>query len=158
MQSVAHFTLSDDQAEAYDRVAAELFGMGIDLGEAALSPRAEGKSSVLAIVGKAGSGKTMLLASLYRAIKAAGVEIVSADYEGRRRKDRRTLAVLAPTNKAASVLRLRGVPATTIHRILYTPVYDPQYEKIAEWLAGQGPRPDVEGLTPVALEDRKSVV
>ena len=152
MQSVALLTLSDDQAEAYDRVAADLFGMGIDLGEAALTPRAEGKSSVLAVVGKAGSGKTLLLASLYRAIKAAGVEIVSADYEGRRRKDRRTLAVLAPTNKAASVLRLRGVPATTIHRILYTPVYDPQYEKIAEWLAGHAPRPEVEGLTPLALD------
>ena len=66
--------------------------------------------------------------------------MVSGDYEGRKRKDRRTLAILAPTNKAASVLRLRGVPATTIHRILYTPVYDPQYEKIAEWLAGQGHR------------------
>jgi hypothetical protein len=47
----------------------------------------------------------------------------------------------APTNKAASVLRARGVPATTIHRILYTPVYDPEYEKVAEWLAGQGERP-----------------
>ena len=145
-------TFSDDQAEAYDRVAAELFGMGIDLAEAALTPRAEGKSSVLAVVGKAGSGKTMLLANLYRALKAAGVDVVSADYEGRRRKDRRTLAVLAPTNKAASVLRLRGVPATTIHRILYTPLYDPQYERIAEWLAGQAPRPAVEGLTELALD------
>ena len=145
-------TFSDDQAEAYDRVAAELFGMGIDLAEAALTPKAEGKASVLAVVGKAGSGKTMLLASLYRAMKAAGVDVVSGDYEGRRRKERRTLAVLAPTNKAASVLRLRGVPATTIHRILYTPLYDPQYEKIAEWLAGQAPRPAVEGLTELALD------
>ncbi len=143
---------SDDQAEAYDRVAAELFSMGIDLAEAALTPKAEGRASVLAVVGKAGSGKTMLLASLYRALKGAGVEIVSGDYEGRKRKDKRTLAVLAPTNKAASVLRLRGVPATTIHRILYTPVYDPQYEKIAEWLAGQAPRPAVEGLTELALD------
>ncbi|MEO8242312.1 MAG: AAA family ATPase [bacterium] len=143
---------SDDQAEAYDRVTAELFGMGIDLSEGQLTPRAEGRASVLAVVGKAGSGKTMLLASLYQALKAAGVEVVSADFEGRRRKDRRTLAVLAPTNKAASVLRLRGVPATTIHRILYTPVYDPQYEKIAEWLAGQAPRPAVEGLTEQALD------
>ena len=133
-------TFSDDQAEAYDRVAAELSGMGIDLAEAVLTPRAEGKASVLAVVGKAGSGKTMLLASLYRALKAAGVDVVSGEFEGRRRRDRRTLAVLAPTNKAASVLRLRGVPATTIHRILYTPVYDPQYERIAEWLAGQAPR------------------
>ena len=107
---------------------------------------------VMAVMGKAGSGKTMLLGGLYRALKEAGVEVVSADWEGRKRKDRRTLAILAPTNKAASVLRLRGVPATTIHRILYTPLYDPQYEKIAEWLAGQGTRPAVEGLTDQALD------
>jgi exodeoxyribonuclease-5 len=143
-------TFSDDQAEAYDRVAAELDG--IDLIEGTLEPRSEGKSSVLAVVGKAGSGKTMLLATLYKAMAAAGVDLVSGDYEPKRRKDRRTLAILAPTNKAASVLRLRGVPATTIHRILYTPLYDPQYEKIAEWLTGQAPRPAVEGLTELALD------
>jgi exodeoxyribonuclease V len=145
-------TFSDDQAEAYDRLTAALLGHGIDLTEGMLTPMSEGRASVLAVVGKAGSGKTMLLAAMYRSMKAAGVEIVSGDYEGRRRKDRRTLAILAPTNKAASVLRLRGVPATTIHRILYTPVYDPQYEKIAEWLAGTGPRPVVEGLTELALD------
>ncbi len=146
-------TFSDDQAEAFDRVSAELLSMGIDLGdEAGLTLRAEGKSSVLAVIGKAGSGKTMLLGSLYKALAAAGVDVISADFEGRRRKDRRTLAILAPTNKAASVLRLRGVPATTIHRILYTPVYDPQYERIAEWLTGQGTRPVVEGLTELALD------
>ena len=155
--SVPTLTLSDDQAEAFDRVSAELLGMGVDLENAVLAPRSEvpgseRKTSVLAVVGKAGSGKTMLLGNLYRALAAAGVDVVSADYEGRRRKDRRTLAVLAPTNKAASVLRLRGVPATTIHRILYTPVYDPQYERIAEWLAGQAPRPAVEGLTELALD------
>jgi exodeoxyribonuclease-5 len=152
MSQVPALTFSDDQAEAYDRVASDLLAMGVDLAEGVLTPRAEGKGSVLAVLGKAGSGKTMLLASLYRALRAAGVDIVSGDYEGRRRKDRRTLAVLAPTNKAASVLRLRGVPATTIHRILYTPVYDPQYELIAEWLAGTAPRPKVEGLTELALD------
>ncbi len=151
MQLPTH-TLSEDQAEAHDRVSATLMSVGIDLGEGTASPAPEGKGSVLAVVGKAGSGKTMLLANLTKALVAAGVSIVSGDYEGKRRKDRRTLAVLAPTNKAASVLRLRGVPATTIHRILYTPVYDPQYEKIAEWLAGNGPRPAVEGLTEVALD------
>jgi exodeoxyribonuclease-5 len=151
MQAAA-LTFSDDQAEAYDRLAAAFVGAGIDLAEAELSPMAEGRTSVLAVVGKAGSGKTMLLAELYRGLKAAGVDIVSGDYEGRKRKDRRTLAILAPTNKAASVLRLRGVPATTIHRILYTPVYDPEYEKIADWLAGTGTRPTVEGLTDVALD------
>ncbi len=112
---------------------------------------------MLAVVGKAGSGKTMLLAAAVpRRCIEAGVDIVSGDYEGKKRKDRRTLAILAPTNKAASVLRNRGVPATTIHRILYTPVYDPEYEKIAEWLAGQGERPVVEGLTELALDRAKA--
>lgn len=155
MQSPA-LQFSDDQAEAWDRVADQLRGMGVDLTEGTLDPATEGKSSVLAVVGKAGSGKTMLLASLYKALQAAGVEIVSGDWEGRKKKDRRTLAILSPTNKAASVLRMRGVPATTIHRILYTPVYDPQYELIAEWLAGSGARPVVEGLTDLALDRAKA--
>ncbi len=148
----AQITLSGDQAEAHDRVAAALREAGIDIDEGLLMPPGGGKPHVLAVMGKAGSGKTMLLAQLTRAMVSAGVEIVSGDYEGKRRKDRRTLAVLAPTNKAASVLRLRGVPATTIHRILYTPVYDPQYELIAEWLAGTGPRPVIDGLADLALD------
>ncbi len=149
-------TLSDDQAQAWDRLSDQLGAMGVNLATGTLSPQAEGQASVLAVVGKAGSGKTLLLASLTKALVAAGVEVVSGDYEGRRRRDRRTLAVLAPTNKAASVLRLRGVPATTIHRILYTPVYDPQYERIAEWLAGQGTRPAVENLTELQLDRAKA--
>ena len=94
----------------------------------------------------------MLLADLVRGLIAAGVEPVSADYESRKARTKRTLAVLAPTNKAASVLRGRGVPATTIHRILYTPLYHPDYEAIAEWLTGKGDRPKVEGLTEAALD------
>ena len=143
---------SEDQAEAFDRVAEMLRGAGVDIEDGALLPEAKGKSGVLAMIGKAGSGKTMLLARLAEALSEAGVETISGDWEGKRRKDRRTLAILAPTNKAASVLRNRGVPATTIHRILYTPVYDPEYEKIAEWLAGQADRPEVEGLTDAALD------
>jgi len=146
------FQYSDDQAEAYDRVAELLRGVGVDLEDSTLSPVGEGREAVLAIVGKAGSGKTMLLARLYEAMDEAGIEVISGDYESRRRKDKRTLAILAPTNKAASVLRQRGVPATTIHRILYTPVYDPEYEKVAEWLAGGSERPQVEGLTDLALD------
>ena len=106
----------------------------------------------MAVLGKAGSGKTLLLAQIVDALTEAGVEPVSADYESRKLDDKRTFAVLAPTNKAASVLRTRGVPATTIHRILYTPVYDPEYERIAEWLAGDAERPEVEGLTDAALD------
>ncbi len=139
-------TYSADQAEAHDRIADVLRAVGVDLDNATLLPPQEGKGQVLAVMGKAGSGKTLLLAQLYHALKDAGVDVVSGDWEGKRRKDRRTLAILAPTNKAASVLRTRRVPATTIHRILYTPVYDPEYERIAEWLAGSGERPDPEEM------------
>ena len=145
-------TLSHDQAEAFDSITELLRGAGIDLDDSLLTPPRDGKSAVAAVIGKAGSGKTLLLAELVKALEAAGVDIVSGDYEGKKRPDRRTLAILAPTNKAASVLRMRGVPATTIHRIIYTPVYDPEYEKIAEWLSGEGEKPEIEGLTEEALE------
>ncbi len=149
-------TFSDDQAEAFDRVTEMLRAAGVDLDEGLVLPAKDGRHHVMALVGKAGSGKTLLLAELYKALEGAGVETVSGDYEGRRRKDRRTLAILAPTNKAASVLRMRGVPATTIHRILYTPVYDPEYERIAEWLMGNGEQPEIEGLTEAALARAKT--
>jgi exodeoxyribonuclease V len=148
---------SDDQAQAWDRLADLLAKAGIRLlEEEADPPDPDAADAVLAILGKAGSGKTMLLAELTRALIAAGVEIVSGDYEGRRRRERRTLAILAPTNKAASVLRLRGVPATTIHRILYTPIYHPEYERIAEWLAGNGTRPEMPELGDTALDRAKA--
>jgi len=143
---------SDDQAAAHDSVADMLRSAGIDLDDSLLMPPRDNTDQVMAVTGKAGSGKTLLLAELYKALEGAGVEVVSGDYESKKRKDKRTLAILAPTNKAASVLRLRGVPATTIHRILYTPVYDPEYERIAEWLAGNGERPEIEGLTEISLD------
>ncbi len=147
---------SQDQAEAYDRISEVLKEAGVDLDNSELLPEASGLGRVLGVLGKAGSGKTMLLAKLYQALVDAGVDTVSGDYEGKSRKDKRTLAILAPTNKAASVLRNQGVPATTIHRILYTPVYDPEYEKIAEWLADNGERPKIEGLTDAALDRAKA--
>ncbi|SOC18695.1 exodeoxyribonuclease-5 [Rhodobacter sp. JA431] len=156
----ATLKFSDDQAEAWDAVASALEAAGVDILDGSLLPEG-GEPHVMAVIGKAGSGKTLLLAQLFKALAEAGVEIVSGDYEGKKRKDRRTLAILAPTNKAASVLRSRGVPATTIHRILYTPVYHPEYEAIAEWLAGQGDRPDLEqlridGLSELALDRAKA--
>lgn len=143
---------SSDQAEAWDTISDILDNAGVDLTAGEIAPPRSGKTRVVAVVGKAGSGKTMILATLTKALREVGVEVVSGDYEGRKRKERRTVAVLAPTNKAAFVLRTHGVPATTIHRILYTPVYDPEYEKIAEWLSGNGSRPEVEGLTEAALD------
>ncbi|MFG6591738.1 ATP-dependent RecD-like DNA helicase [Sulfitobacter sp. 1A12157] len=145
-------TYSDDQAAAHDKVADMLRSAGIGLDDSLLMPPAGGPDQVMAVTGKAGSGKTLLLAELYRALEAAGVEIVSGDYESRKKREKRSLAILAPTNKAASVLRLRGVPATTIHRILYTPVYHPEYERIAEWLTGNGDKPEIEGLSEQALD------
>src|SRR6056300_147261 len=144
-------TFSSDQAEAFDNVAAMLAGHGVDIEAETITPISDGQSGVLAITGKAGSGKTMLLSALVKGLETAGVDLITGDFEPRRRKDRRSAAILAPTNKAASVLRMRGVPATTIHRILYTPVYDPEFEKVAEWLAGEIERPEVEGLTDEAL-------
>ena len=149
-------TFSEDQAAAFDNVAEMLRSAGVDLDDALLKPPRETGAGVMALVGKAGSGKTLLLGELYQALVAAGVAVVSGDYESRKIGDRRTLAILAPTNKAASVLRLRGVPATTIHRILYTPVYDPEYESIAEWLTGNGTRPEIKGLSDVALDRARS--
>ncbi len=142
---------SEDQATAYDTISQALLRAGVDLDNATLLPES-GKAQVFAVLGKAGSGKTMLLAKLGETLAEAGVDIISGDYEGKPRKDRRTLAILAPTNKAASVLRNHGVAATTIHRILYTPLYDPEYEKIAEWLAGNGERPEIEGIADAALD------
>ncbi|WP_372570820.1 ATP-dependent DNA helicase [Ruegeria jejuensis] len=151
--SSAAVTFSDDQAAAFDSVAEMLRHAGIDIDDETLRLSSGTESSgVMAVVGKAGSGKTLLLAELYKALEAAGVHVVSGDFESRKARERRSLAILAPTNKAASVLRLRGVPATTIHRILYTPVYDPEYERVAEWLAGNGERPEIEGLSDEALD------
>lgn len=146
-------TFSNDQAEAFDQISDLLARAGVNLDQETTRPHEEGLSQVLAVVGKAGSGKTLLLAHLVHAIEKIGVSLISGDFEGRKSKEKRSLAVLAPTNKAASVLRNRGVPATTIHRILYTPVYDPEYEKVAEWLAGdRGEQPQIDGLADEALE------
>ncbi|PZO67741.1 MAG: ATPase [Paracoccus denitrificans] len=144
--------LSPDQADAWDALTEMLASRGVDLVAEELHPATEGKGRVMAVLGKAGSGKTLLLSEMTKALVAAGVKIVSGDFEGKRKKDARSVAILAPTNKAAFVLRMRGVPATTIHRILYTPVYDPEYEKLAEWLTGVGDRPVIEALTDEALD------
>ena len=145
--------LSPDQAEAWDALAECFAAAGVDLIAEEIRPPQPGKGRVMAVIGKAGSGKTLILSEMTRALQQAGVDIISADYEGRKRRDRRTVAILAPTNKAAFVLRMRGVPATTIHRILYSPVYDPEYERIAEWLAGEGPRPASDALIAAGLTD-----
>ncbi len=146
--------LSADQTRARDRILAALKRAGVDLDEGVVLPDA-GESEQLAVLGKAGSGKTLLLAEIVKGLMALGLKPVTGDFESRNTKSR-TFAVLAPTNKAAGVLRGRGVPATTIHRVLYTPLYHPDYEAIAEWLTGEGARPAADTLTDDALDRAKA--
>ncbi|MEM0989358.1 MAG: AAA family ATPase [Pseudomonadota bacterium] len=145
---------SDDQVAAWQTIDARLQANGIDLNSGEWLARDGGPSraDVLAVTGKAGSGKTVLLARLAQRLAEMGVQLVRPDHEPKR-DGRRSFAVLAPTNKAASVLRSKGVDATTIHRIVYTPVYDPEFEKLAEWLEGERKeRPAVAGLADDALD------
>ena len=65
-------TFSHDQAEAFDAISAALKSAGVDLDEGLTTPIDEDGSGVLAVVGKAGSGKTMLLAHLFAAVSDAG--------------------------------------------------------------------------------------
>ncbi len=150
---------SGDQQDAFERVLAFVAESGLTLegfpaAAGARETSGDGLGRVFAILGKAGSGKTRLLADLGRMLTEADVEQVTADHD-LKRSGRRTFSIVAPTNKAASVLRNRGVEATTIHRIIYTPVYDPQYEKLAEWLEGngEGEKPEHDSL-PEEMLDR----
>ncbi|MEM7188720.1 MAG: AAA family ATPase [Pseudomonadota bacterium] len=145
---------SDDQQTAWDAVGQALAGYGIDLDDGSAQKRSSTRMArVLAVTGKAGSGKTVLLAELAHRLAEMELAAIRPDWEPPQRQNRRSFAVLAPTNKAASVLRNKGVPATTIHRIIYTPVYDPEFEKLAEWLSGERKtRPTIEGLAPEALD------
>lgn len=92
------------------------------------------KTKTSAILGRAGSGKTVILANAVTDIQDRGFEIIQPEHLYTSKRGPLTACVLAPTNKAASVLRQRGVPATTLHRVLYVPLYDPQYEEIVNWL------------------------
>ncbi len=121
---------SNDQQRAYDALL-PLMGD-------------EAVNDVYAVTGRAGSGKTQLLKELVDYAEAQGFGIIQPDFERKLKNDQRSLAILTPTNKASAVLRQRGVPATTLHRILYTPVYDPEYEQIADWLVEGGSPPTSE--------------
>ena len=151
--SLPPVTFSDDQAAAYDSIAEMLKTAGVDLDDdALLKLPGNGKSGVMAVIGKAGSGKTLLAG---RTLQGAG-RIRRSDRFRRFRKPQ-SAGKAQPCHpcthqQGRQCLRLRGVPATTIHRILYTPVYDPEYERIAEWLAGNDERPEIEGLTDEALD------
>jgi len=144
-----HKGFSVDQAEAWDAVAALLAERGVDLA-LARAERASGSRGTAAVLGKAGSGKTHLLAALVADLKAAGAKLASPD---ERKPGGRSFAILTPTNKAASVLRQRGVPATTLHRMLYRPVFDDHYQGVVDWLTGAKGEPP-EGVLDGAMQAR----
>ena len=144
---------SSDQIHATVMVTELLLKVGVDLkGKKLLKETFEKKNTLISIIGRAGSGKTLLLTDLVKSVKDSGVLVISADYSRAVDSESRSLSILAPTNKAASVLRNNGVPATTIHRILYTPLYDPEFEKIAEWFVGTGKKPVIEGVSSTTLD------
>ena len=149
----AEFALSDDQAHAFGNIDDLLRNAGVDLAKCRILPRKRtGGLGVAVVLGKAGSGKTHLLNRLWQMLIKAGIHTISSEFDERSLKGKRTVAILAPTHKAASVLRLQGVPATTIHRILYSPLYSEEYTRISEWLSGKGKRPTIKGLTDEALD------
>lgn len=143
---------SSDQIQAYDTIKDSLLESGVDINLNTAIKKKPHDNKIIAIIGKAGSGKTMLLADLVEAVKKSGVIVNSAEYFRAISEESRTLSILAPTNKAASILRNRKVPATTIHRALYTPLYHPDYEKIANWLSGSGKKPEVERFDGPSLD------
>lgn len=143
---------SSDQIQAYDTIKNSLLESGVDISLNTAIKKKPHDNKIIAIIGKAGSGKTMLLADLVEAVKKSGVIVNSAEYFRAISEESRTLSILAPTNKAASILRNRKVPATTIHRALYTPLYHPDYEKIANWLSGSGKKPEVERFDGPSLD------
>ena len=73
MATAPALTFSEDQADAWDRAALLLREAGVDLEDDLLTPPPSERQATLAIIGKAGSGKTMLLASLTKALREAGV-------------------------------------------------------------------------------------
>ena len=74
---------SDDQAEAFDRIAEVLRSAGVDIEESLTTPRAEAGQGVVAVIGKAGSGKTVLARTIMGLNLGSNVETTgSVHYQG----------------------------------------------------------------------------
>ena len=56
---------SKDQISAYDAVTETLKFAGVDLTQELLSPKATKNSFVLGVIGRAGTGKTLLISKLF---------------------------------------------------------------------------------------------
>jgi len=113
--------------------------------------------------GKAGFGKTLLLGRNCTSIGNPGVDIVSGwTMNAKERTSARWRFPASHQQGGIGSCVLRGVPATTIHRILsgvfffcIPRVYDPEYENAFARVAGSntgGDRSVIEGMTRFALD------
>jgi len=148
---------SSDQIDCLSKLKAFLSESGINFSE--LDGTSHESVSIdhepVVVLGQAGSGKTQLLKAVVDTLESAQVNSANIDYETKLKEGTRCYAILAPTNKAVSVLKLLGVQATTLHRVLYSPVYDPDYEKISDWLLGSALRPELKSFNDEKLNQIK---
>ena len=84
---------SSDQTKAYNEVVSILRLSGIDLDQEKLSAKSDRQSSLLSIIGRAGTGKTLLISELFGALKLLGINIISGDYESKRLRAERSLSI-----------------------------------------------------------------
>ena len=63
---------SDDQKIAYDKILELLSSSGVNVESKSLSPLNQKKNKEVAIIGKAGSGKTLLLAKIVTDLNELG--------------------------------------------------------------------------------------
>ena len=144
--------LSTDQKQCVEKIKEHLTESGVDFLTQDHRSFAQSKFSKnpMIVLGRAGSGKTIILRELTKILKDAKFRTSNLDFDHKNKMNYRHFCVLAPTNKAVSVLRLLGISAVTLHRALYMPVYDPEYEKIAQWL-----KSEVQPLPPSLLGSEK---
>ena len=129
-----------------------LSGLNLEVGDKNELNKVDFSENVMAVLGHAGSGKTELLRLIVEVLEASNINSANIDYETKLKDGIRCYAVLAPTNKAVSVLKNLDVQATTLHRVLYSPLYDPDYEKLSDWLLGASKRPNSTAFSSEKLD------
>ncbi len=149
--------LSVDQKECLSKIKMFLNRSGLNLTRRKdiQLPKFNFQDNVFAVLGHAGSGKTELLRFLVQSLEKSNVIAANIDHETKLTERARFYTVLAPTNKAVSVLKALGVKSTTMHRVLYSPLYDPNYEKISDWLQGISSKPVLNSFNEEKLNNIK---
>ena len=95
--------------------------------------------ALVALLGHAGTGKTTVLAALRHALEARG----------------KTVAIGAPTHRAALVLRQKGIAdATTVHSLALVPRFTADYTSCLRWLGEDVPttEPDDDDVAHEAID------